>query len=388
MTHQKIENYISTNKKDIFQFLADLVNINSFHSNIDGLVRVGNLINAWGKEHGFHFDKIYKDKNESNPFHLYFNGQTEGDFLGVVGHIDTVHTHQSPFNNLDDHGLKMAGPGVLDMKGGLVAALYALDLLKELQGTDDLPVRMIINCDEETGSLDSRPLIEEKFNNAVAAFVFEGRYESDQAIVTARKGIIMCHIDVFGISTHAGESPQEGANAVVEMAEKIVRLQKLTDSPLGTTVSPDVIKGGVAANIIPDHCKADVDVRFPDPEAEKLISKEIAKILEANFVSGTRTEYKLTKARPAFVRSKTSEQLRDLYFDTASKFELYLTEKSAGGCSDANLIGAMGIPTLDSLGPDGGYPHTNKEYIVKESLNDCIKVTALFLSRLIQSFVK
>lgn len=384
MTIQAIENWVENNKTEIFAFLEKIVNINSFSENDTGLIQTADLIVDWGRLHGFEFKKI-KNNNNSNIFHLYLEGRSQTPYFALVGHFDTVHSPESHFNGLVNEGNKLIGPGVLDMKGGLVAVLYALAVLKELEGSTNLPFRVILNCDEETGSLDSRTIIEEKLVNATGAFIFEGRYESGNAIVTARKGIIMCEVDVFGHAAHAGESPEEGANAVVEMAEKIVLLQRLTDFSSGTTVSPGMVKGGVTANTIPDHCHAEIDIRFPNPAAGDKVHHDIINILETRFGPGTRTEYKLTDARPAFVRTVKSEQLRDFYFDTAREFAISVGEESRGGGSDGNLTSAMGIPTLDSLGPAGDHPHTDKEYIVKKSLFECIKVTALFLSRLIHS---
>jgi len=384
MTIQAIENWVENNKTEIFAFLEKIVNINSFSENDTGLIQTADLIVDWGRLHGFGFKKI-KNNNNSNIFHLYLEGRSQTPYFALVGHFDTVHPPQSPFNKLVARGQQLIGPGVLDMKGGLVVVLYALAVLKELGGSTNLPFRVILNCDEETGSLDSRTIIEEKLVNATGAFIFEGRYESGNAIVTARKGIIMCEVDVFGHAAHAGESPEEGANAVVEMAEKIVLLQRLTDFSSGTTVSPGMVKGGVTANTIPDHCHAEIDIRFPNLAAGDKVRRDIINILETRFGPGTRTEYKLTDARPAFVRTVKSEQLRDFYFDTAREFAISVGEESRGGGSDGNLTSAMGIPTLDSLGPAGDYPHTDKEYIVKKSLFECIKVTALFLSRLIHS---
>ena len=384
MTIQAIENWVENNKTEIFAFLEKIVNINSFSENDTGLIQTADLIVDWGRLHGFEFKKI-KNNNNSNIFHLYLEGRSQTPYFALVGHFDTVHSPESHFNGLVNEGNKLIGPGVLDMKSGLVVVLYALAVLKELEGSTNLPFRVILNCDEETGSLDSRTIIEEKLVNATGAFIFEGRYESDNAIVTARKGIIMCEVDVFGHAAHAGESPEEGANAVVEMAEKIVLLQRLTDFSSGTTVSPGMVKGGVTANTIPDHCHAEIDIRFPNLAAGDKVRRDIINILETRFGPGTRTEYKLTDARPAFVRTVKSEQLRDFYFDTAREFAISVGEESRGGGSDGNLTSAMGIPTLDSLGPAGDHPHTDKEYIVKKSLFECIKVTALFLSRLIHS---
>ena len=278
MTIRTIENLVENNKTEIFAFLKKIVNINSFSKNDTGLIRTGDAIVDWGRSHGFEFKKIKHTQN-SNIFHLYLEGRNQTPFFALLGHFDTVHSPETPFQRLDEKGNKLIGPGVMDMKGGLVVALYTLAVLQEISGQKELPVRVVFNCDEEVGSIDSRKLIENKLREAKGAFIFEGRYASDNAIVTARRGIIMGQVKVTGKAAHAGENPREGVNAVLEMAEKIVRLNRLNDDKAGTTVSVNYIRGGKAANIIADHCQAEIDIRFADSKSELEIVSRVTEIL-------------------------------------------------------------------------------------------------------------
>jgi len=381
MTIQTIENLVEKYKAEIFAFLAEIVNINSFSKNDAGLIRTANAIIDWGKTHGFEFDKI---EHTANPkiFHLYWEGQNQTPFLALLGHFDTVHSPEIPFQTLEQKGSKLVGPGVMDMKGGLVVALYALVVLREASGQKELPVRIVLNCDEEVGSVDSKKVIEDKLRQAQGALVFEGRYASDNAIITARRGIIMGRVTVTGKAAHAGENPAEGVNAVLEMSEKIVRLNRLNDEQAGTTVSVNTISGGEAANIIADHCRAEIDIRFADSDREREIVDRVSQILKRQFVPGSRSTYDLKTVRPAMVCSPAAVKLRDLYFESAKALGLPFAARSAGGGSDANLVSALGVPALDSLGPAGGNPHKTDEYVIKSSILDSIKVCSLFMAKL------
>lgn len=387
MTIQTIENRVENNATEIFAFLKKIVNINSFSGNDTGLIRTGDAIVDWGRAHGFEFKKI-KNNNNSNIFHLYLESRSQIPYFALLGHFDTVHSPESHFQSLGEQGDKLVGPGVMDMKGGLVVALYTLAVLREINGQKEVPVRVVFNCDEEVGSTDSRKLIEDKLRKAKGAFVLEGRYASDNAIVTARRGIIMGRVKVTGKAAHAGENPQEGVNAVLEMSEKIVRLNRLNDYGAGTTVSVNCIKGGQAANIIADRCQAEIDIRFGDSNSELEIVKRVSEILERQFVPGTRISYDLDTVRPAMVCTPASSKLRDLYFESCEEFGLPFAARSAGGGSDANLVSAIGVPTLDSLGPVGGNPHTSDEYVIKSSILNSIKVCSLLLAKLCDNQVK
>ena len=366
--------------------LETIVNLNSFTSNPAGLKEVGRVLMEMAGRLGFDLVPVPLAGEGTKPFHL-LGDWTDGNgrpFYGLLGHFDTVHLPESPFNRLAEQEGKLIGPGVQDMKAGLIAALYSLVVAREATGLGTLPVKIIFNCDEETGSLDSRPLIEREMAGAAGAFIFEPRYDYDHALVTARKGILMGWLEVEGRAAHAGEAPEQGANAVVEAAHKTIALEGLNDLKAGTTVTVGKVAGGKAANQIPDSCRAEIDVRFKDPETGKKVETEIRRILEETTVPGTSSRYELVEARPPMVCSAETALLRDRYFEAAARMGVPWGERSSGGGSDANLTAALGVPTLDGLGPEGDGPHTDHEYVVKESVLDSIRVSALFLSGLIK----
>ena len=178
-------------------------------------------------------------------------------------------------------------------------------------------------------------------------------------------------------------APELGINAVVEAAHKVLGLDKLNDLKAGTSVNVGTITGGEVANQIPDFCKAEIDVRFTTPEARDRVTADIRRILDHQNVAGTKTSYELVEARPPMVCSAATKALLEKYFDAAAQLGVPSAESSCGGVSDANLTAAIGVPSLDALGPEGDYCHTDQEYVVKASVMNCIRVSALFLSGLL-----
>ena len=370
------------------QALADLtklVDANSFTGNIDGLARVADLIVEIAGNNGMTLKKIPASGDYKGACHLSFNDAEENDFIGVVGHFDTVHPPESPFSKLKDKGDILTGPGVQDMKSGIIAAIYGLRVAREVMKKDRLPVKIVFNCDEETGSIDSRQLIEKTMKGAKAALIFEGRKISDNAVVTSRKGIIMGMMTVKGKEAHAGEAPEEGANAIVEAAHKIIGLNALTDIKKGVIVTTGKITGGKVANQIADLCSSTIDIRFKTEALETDIKAAVGKVMEKVHISGCVTDYTLVTARPAFMKTEASEALRKKYADCARSFGTIISERDAGGGSDGNLTAAIGIPTIDGVGPAGDFPHTDKEYISKASLFDAMKYFALLLTDMFNS---
>ncbi len=383
--HKDIERLFFPLREQALADLADLVNSNSFTRNIQGLCATADIIADIAQRNGVELQKI-PAKGEVDGASQLVRGVAKGSpFIGVVGHFDTVHPPESPFTRFADAGDTLTGPGVQDMKSGIVAVLYGLRLARELTGRDPLPVKIVFNCDEEIGSPDSRPLIEDMMRGANAVFVFEGKRAKDNAVVTSRKGIIMGSMTVTGKASHAGEAPQDGANSIVEAAHKIAAMDALTDHEKGITVTTGKISGGEVANQIPDHCESTIDIRFRTAEDEAAVKEAVQRIMATTHVPGCTTSYELHTARPAFEKSPASQQLLEQYQQAAAAFGATVGEKSAGGGSDGNLTAAIGAPTLDGVGPAGSNAHTHQEYIIKESFFESAMIFALYLAKLMET---
>ena len=265
---------------EIYANLEKLVNTNSFSANISGLHSVSDLLTDIAKGHGIELDKKIIVEDPTRRPHLIYENKQRDDFYAFIGHFDTVHPPDSDFNQLVESGENWIGPGVNDMKNGLLIALYTLVILKELLPLEQIPLKILFNSDEEISSPVSKHIIEAELKNAKGGFVFEsGRVPGDM-IVTTRKGVIGLDIDVIGKPSHAGESPSTGINAIVDAATVIDKLNSLNGVAAGVSVQCTEITGGTARNVIPDRCHIGVDIRVPDLEKQAQTLKDVAQILE------------------------------------------------------------------------------------------------------------
>lgn len=370
--------------EEIYANLEKLVNTNSFSANIPGLHSVSGVLTDIAKEHGIEFDrKIIAEDSTRRP-HLVYENKYRDDFYAFIGHFDTVHPPDSDFNQLNKESENWVGPGVYDMKNGLLIALYTLVILKEFLPLEQIPLKILFNSDEEISSPVSKHIIEAELKDAKGGFVFEsGRVPGDM-IVTTRKGVIGLDIDVIGKPSHAGESPSIGINAIVDAATIINKLNSLNGVASGVSVQCTEITGGTARNVIPDRCHIGVDIRVPDLEKQAQTLNDVAKVLAGENLVNSQIQYEINVKRPPFVKTEKSVKLIEKYINKASDLGFQIQETSSGGVSDANNLSSFGVPVIDGLGALGGFPHTKKEYMVKRSLLDRLVIFCSFFYELIQ----
>src|SRR3982075_849393 len=256
-------------------------------------------------------------------------------------------------------GDRVTGPGSYDMKAGIVEAAFALE-----QARPKRPVVVLSTSDEEIGSASSRALIEETARQATAVLVLEPA-ASGGAIKTARKGIADFVLEVGGRAAHAGVEPEKGISAVEELAHQVLALKALADPANGTTINVGVATAGTRPNVVAAHARAEIDVRFTRAsEAERVVTaiQRLQPRLE-----GARLRISGGVDRPPMERSPGVIRLAQLAQRLAGDVGFSLTETSTGGASDGNCTAAMGVPTLDGLGPDGGGAHADSEHLLVES---------------------
>jgi glutamate carboxypeptidase len=281
--------------------------------------------------------------------------------LLVLGHMDTVH----PVGTLAGlpfvvDGDRVRGPGAYDMKGGLAVALAALDLLREQGMRPTQGLTFIVTCDEEIGSQSSRALLEEQGRAAAGALVLEPCVPGGGA-KTRRKGVGGFQLEVRGRAAHAGIEPEAGASAIHELMRVLERVRALADPERGTTLNVGVIEGGTRANVVAERARAEVDLRFWDADEAERVERAVAAIAAED------PRCALTVAggvnRGALARTEASARLFETAREIASTQGWRLAEGSTGGASDGNLVSAVGCPTLDGLGPDGGGAHSLDEHV-------------------------
>jgi glutamate carboxypeptidase len=291
----------------------------------------------------------------------------------MVGHMDTVFDEgtatERPFTI---EGTTARGPGVSDMKGGLLAGVFAVEALQRLGATFG-PITYVCNPDEEIGSPLSRPVIAELATEHDVAFVLEGARENGD-IVSARKGVTDYDMIVRGRAAHAGVEPERGRHAILQAAHTIVALQALNGRWPGVTVNVGVAEGGTRPNVVPEVCRLQVDLRSPERDTLEAAECEVERICADTQVEGTAVEVHTAAWHRPMERSAGSARLVELAMRLAGELGFEVRDAATGGASDANTTSAAGTPTLDGLGPIGGDDHAPGEWL---DLNSVVPRTSL-----------
>jgi glutamate carboxypeptidase len=282
----------------------------------------------------------------------------------VLGHFDTVWPagtlEKMPFR-ID--GPLAYGPGVLDMKAGLVIGIHALAALQESMLLS-APVVFLFTSDEELGSPSSRALIEAEARRASTALVLEPAAAG--AVKTARKGVGIFHVDVEGLAAHAGSNPELGVSAIDELARIILDLHALTDPTTGTTVNVGVVRGGTRPNVTAATATAEVDLRVTNTAEAQRLEELILGLKPHNPKAGIVVTGGIN--RPPMERTPGVAQLYGKARTVAKSLGFDLAEAAVGGASDANFVTPLGIPVMDGLGAVGDGAHATHEHVEIDSL--------------------
>ena len=309
--------------------------------------------------------------------HLRADFPGEGAPLVVLGHTDTVWPVGSlarlPFRI---EGRRAFGPGVYDMKAGLVTMLAAL-AEPPSGGGSRRPLRVLITADEEQGSITARPHIAEAARGAAAALVLEPCLPGG-GVKVARKGIGRFKLTVHGRAAHAGTQPSPGISAIEELARQVVRLHGLADVGRGISVNVGIIRGGTAENVIAERAEAQVDVRISRSDHAAELEAALRGLQPS--LAGARHEWSGEWTRPPLEASAGSALLFAAAARHARELGLALVQGGSSGGSDGNLIGALGVPVLDGLGPDGGGAHADTEHVLLASIPERARLLARLLA--------
>ncbi len=361
--------------------LEEIVLINSHTPNKDGVDKVGFVLSKWFEELNFEKNTY---KRELIGDHLHFKSKHKKNHkkLLLLGHIDTVFP-KGHFETFREDDVWVYGPGVCDMKGGLVVAIEALKRVYKHYG-EIFNIDFLIVSDEETGSDDSNELTKKIAVDYDYCMVFEAAGENLE-VVTARKGVGKYIVDIKGKAAHAGTSYKKGIDANLEGALKLQNYTKLSDFDKGTVLNVGMIEGGIGINTVSPYCKLSMEFRFNSFEEKKRILEEIENISRTNFIENTSTKAFCIIQREVMVETKEQlEFLKLLENITNEKFK----KEHRGGVSDANIVSNCNVPTIDGFGPFGDGDHTKKERALKSSFEQRInlshKVFDYFQKNLIQ----
>ncbi len=364
--------------------IARLVEVNSFTENREGGARVVEMLREdLASIPGITTKLVASDRFAPHLFAWSLAaGESARGAAAIVGHHDTVFPPGS-FEGFRRDGELARGPGVLDMKGGLVMAIEALRALAAVGALEKIPVRFAIVSDEEVGSPEGQGHLRRELEGAACALVLEAGRQKD-LIITRRKGTGSVKAVATGVAAHAGNAHDKGKNAIWALARFVDRAQAITDYGRGVTVNVGAIKGGQSKNTVPDHAEALVDYRFvtiDDGEATLAALREAGAAATAS-VPGTSLEVAYGAGRTPLARTDATAAIFREYADAARGVGLGDGEAPLlGGGSDASTTSAMGIPSIDGLGPRGSGFHTKEELIEIATLVPKAEALALFLAR-------
>jgi len=353
------------------QYLSDLktvIDINSYTKNSEGVNRVGEVFDKWFEELGLS-TTIYKRQDIGHHRHYISPHTPNSKKLLLLGHIDTVFP-EGKFENFSEDDKWVYGPGVCDMKGGNIVALEALRELKN-KNIEIKNIDILLVSDEETGSDDSKLLTAELAKEYDYCFVYEAAGKNLE-VVTARKGVGTFFIDIEGKAAHAGNSYSQGYDANLEASYKLQELVKLTDLSKGTTVNVGKMEGGIGANTISPHAHLTFELRYKTFDEKQRVLNEIETIVMKSYVKGTTAILSGGIQRDVMQTSKESLALiENIEKITNTSIE----SEERGGVSDANIVSACGVTTLDGFGPFGDGDHTVNERASKSSFVSRIEMS-------------
>lgn len=301
----------------------------------------------------------------------------------LVGHMDTVYGRDHPFQTtryLEEHVLN--GPGVADLKGGLVVMLKALEALEGFDGKNTVGWQVILNSDEEIGSISSDPLLKQSAVGKHLGLIYEPAV-ADGSLVGERKGSGNFAIVIHGKSAHAGRNPEEGRNAIVACAAITTQLFDLNGKRDGVTINPGKVEGGGALNSVPDLAIIRFNVRTKAVDDEAWVLAQIEGIIgQFNNRNGFLAALHGRFTRMPKPMSPGNQAVLDMVLDCGAKLGLTIGVKASGGCCDGNNLWRHGLPNIDTLGVRGANIHSKNEIVYLDSLVERAQLSALLLMRL------
>lgn len=361
--------------------LRPLVDVDCGTQTTEGVAVIAERMEKKYKDLGWHTEVVDLGK-EVGPGVFATNKPNASQFdVLLIGHMDTVFPPGTVAERpMSTDSTRLYGPGAADMKSGLLNILCAIRALDE-KDTQRLAIAVAMNPDEETGSVYSHEWLGEYAKKSRCVLVAEAA-RADGSLVKARKGMVRYCIDFHGRAAHAGNAPEKGRSAITELANWILAINKLGNPDLGTTLNVGVIKGGDAANIVPDKAQAIIDVRFWDNDEYHRIGKAIQDMTKTAYVADVTATVTEMAHTPAMSPSAETEKLMALVENCGKEVGIAINWQSVGGGSDANHTAALGVPSLDGFGPIGADFHSPAEYVELDSILPRIKLLSKIISSL------
>ena len=363
---QQILDFLAASKADMLDLLERLVNTDSWSYDKAGVDKVGEEISAFLGEHGIDVSRIPVETH-GDSFRASVGAAAGNRPIMMMGHRDTVfptgEVAKRPFKIAGDRAY---GPGVSDMKSGLVLNTFVLLAFHKFGGAP-APLVALYTGDEEIGSPTSRPIIENAAREARLVFNSEpGRPTGN--VVTGRKGGVFMRAEITGVAAHSGGNYEKGRSAIEELARKIQAWHALTDLDAGITVNIGLIEGGQSVNTVAPHAKAQIDLRYMRPDQRDDIVGAIREIAETCSVPDTSGTLEILSEFNPLNQTAEAKAVFEHYVAVAGEVGLKVAGEFSGGCADSGFTAAVGTPTLCGTGPVGGNAHSPEEYLEVESL--------------------
>lgn len=369
--------FCESQRQRLLDRLGTLVALESPSTDPAAVDRCGAEVRRWLASAGAAVDVV--PSATAGPHIIGRFGGTSPPIL-LLGHIDTVWPvgtiERMPFA-LDGH--RLHGPGIFDMKGGIALALTAIDALASRGPAERPAMTVLLTTDEEIGSVTSRSIVEREALASRAVLVLEPPLPGGAA-KTMRKGVGDFEVLVHGMAAHAGIEPEKGANAILELAERLVEVEHLQRPSLGTTLTVTLISGGTRSNVVPAEARAIVDARVMSMAEARRVEAAMQGLCARR--SGTSIEVSGGFSRPPLERTPGVVRLLGIAQDVARELGFELGEGATGGGSDGNFTAALGVPTLDGLGAPGDGAHAAHEHVLVDELPRRAALLAGLIGRL------
>ena len=363
---QQILDWLAASRGDMLDLLERLVNIDSWSYDKAGVDKVGEAIAEFLEGHGIDVTRIPVETHGVS-FRASVGAAAGNRPIMLLGHRDTVFpTGEVAKRPFKIEGDRAYGPGVADMKAGLVLNAFVIAAFKKFGGAP-APLIALFTGDEEIGSPTSRPIIENAAREARLVFNSEpGRASGN--VVTGRKGGVFMRATVEGVAAHSGGNYEKGRSAIEELARKIQAWHKVTDLEAGITVNVGLIEGGQSVNTVAPHATAQIDLRYIAPAQRDYAVGAIREIAETCTVEDTSGTLEIMSEFNPLNQTPESAALFEHYVSAARDVGLNVGGEFTGGCADSGFTAAVGTPTICATGPVGGNAHSPEEYLEVDSM--------------------
>jgi len=364
--------WLATQHDAMVAVLREMVDTDSGSYDKPGIDAVGAIAERFLHAHGIPVEHLPQSRHgdclrAAVPGAEPASGGNAGRNIVLMGHRDTVfpagEAARRPFTIRDGMAY---GPGVADMKAGLVMNLFVLAAFARFGGSP-APLVGLFTGDEEIGSPEGRPVIETEARHARVVFNSEpGRATGN--VVTGRKGGVFMLMRITGKAAHSGGAFADGISAIGELAHKVIALHALTDLDRGITLNVGLVSGGQSVNTVAPWAEGQIDLRYIQPADREEVMARITEIVGRSTIPGVRAELVIKGEFAPLVQTEAARRLFDLYVEGAAESGLHIEGEFSGGCADSGFTAGMGVPTICSVGPVGGKAHSPDEFLVLDSM--------------------